>query len=68
MRWSLYLASVANPFAEQLTFNEFLEKTKAPKTAPKKAETVLDGEQMKKQLDMADKILGGFVPPMEGGG
>jgi hypothetical protein len=68
-RWSLYLASVANPFTEQQTFNEFLEKSKAPKAVTsKKIEPGLNEQQMKKQLDGANKILSGFVPPMKGGG
>jgi hypothetical protein len=69
MHWSLYLASVANPFTEQLTFNEFLEKSKAPKAVTSnKVEEGLNERQIKKQLDGANKILSGFVPPMKGGG
>jgi hypothetical protein len=67
-RWSLYLASVANPFTEQQTFNEFLEKSKVPKAVASKKAEGLNGRQMKKQLDGAKKMLVGFVPPMKGGG
>ncbi len=68
MCWSLYLASAANPFAEQLTFNEFLDKTKVPKTTDsQKVEPGLNDEQLQEQIEGADKILSGFVPPMKGG-
>lgn len=67
--WSLYLASVANPFSEHDTFEEFLKKTQT--TAPRgqtKTEQGMNEKQLQKQLEKAEKLLGGFKPPMKGDG
>lgn len=66
--WSLYLSTVANPFSETTTFEEFLKKARTPvQNSSKEIEQSLNEKQMEKQLEKATKLLNGFVP-MTGGG
>lgn len=64
MCWSLYCASVANPFFDTGSFEDFLKKLKTP---IEQNGQELDSKQIQKQLDDADKLLGGFVPPAKVG-
>lgn len=64
MSWSLYCAFVANSFSNVGSFDDFLKNCKTP---VEQNEQVMNGQQIRKQLDKADKLLSGFVPPAEGG-
>lgn len=67
--WSLYLASVSNPFTEEMTFDDFLKKTRTPVSkVQKEVEQGLNEKQMEVQLEKATKLLSGFIPPSERGG
>lgn len=65
--WSLYLSCLANPFSEQQsqTFKEFMNSIESPDKPvthePKKIG--LTKSEVLKQVDEANKILSGFVPP-----
>lgn len=63
MCWSLYCASVANSFSNAGSFEDFLKKCKTP---VERNEQELNSIQIKKQLDKADRLLSGFVPPVKG--
>ena len=66
----MYLAGVANPFTElqEKSFNEFkqdcLDQTRQ-QVDPQ--ESGVSDQRMKLQIDCANDILGGFVPPKKGG-
>lgn len=64
MCWSLYCASVADSFSDTGSFEDFLKKLKTP---TERNGQELDSKQIQKQLDNADKLLSGFVPPTKGG-
>lgn len=64
MRWSLYCASVANIFSNVGSFEEFQKKCK---TSVGREEQVMNVQQIRKQLDKADKLLDGFIPPVKEG-
>ncbi len=73
MRWSLYLACVANPFcdASAQSFEEFTQCVKNPddyRTEENSVDVGMSKAQILRQLYGADRILSNFVPKMEGGG
>ena len=71
-QWDLYCAITANPLADDVgNFEEF--KQRFGNTAPKgekteQTEPTMNNAQIKLQVEKANKILNGFVPPLEGGG
>lgn len=70
--WSLYLSCVANPFSEEITFEDFLKKY-GTKTEPTEQKLNKKGNKPKKmnlqqQVLKAEKLLNGFVPPGKKGG
>lgn len=66
--WSLYLSCVSNPFAEDISFEDFLKKY-GTKTGPveqglnKKANKPGKTLNLQNQVLDAEKVLKGFVPP-----
>lgn len=62
--WSLYLAVVSNPFAEAVSFDEFMKKTK-PKKAKADLKNFTKKSEIEKQVFKATKILSGFKPPQK---
>ena len=69
-QWDLYCAITSNPFAEDIgSFEEFKEKFSSTASGEKTEQTeqVMNGEQIKLQLEKSNKILNRFVPPMKGG-
>lgn len=71
MRWSLYLACVANPFSDAASqsFEEFTQCVKDPHhSAAKIGEEIgMSRNQVFRQLQNSDQILHGFVPEIKGG-
>lgn len=71
-QWDLYCAITANPLADDVgNFEEF--KQRFMSTAPKvekteQTEPTMNNAQIKLQMEKANKILNGFVPPLKGGG
>lgn len=71
-QWDLYCAITANPLADDVgNFEEF--KQRFMSTAPKvekteQTEPTMNNAQIKLQVEKANKILNGFVPPLKGGG
>ena len=71
-QWDLYCAITANPLADDVgNFEEF--KQRFMSTAPKgekteQTEPTINNAQIKLQVEKANKILNGFVPPLKGGG
>lgn len=72
MRWSLYLACVANPFSDAASqsFEQFTQCVKNPdyRTEENSVDVGMSKAQILRQLYGADRILSNFVPKMEGGG
>ena len=70
-QWDLYCAITSNPFAEDIgSFEEFKQRFNNSASSGEKTEQteqVMNGEQIKSQVEKANKILNGFVPPMKGG-
>ena len=64
MHWLLYCASVANIFSNVGSFEEFQKKSK---TSVGQEEQMMNAQQIRKQLDKADRLLEGFVPPVKEG-
>ena len=70
-QWNLYCAISANAFAEDVgSFTEFKEIFTNSSTGgrPKQTEQTMNDTQIKVQVEKANKILNGFVPPLKGGG
>lgn len=71
-QWDLYCAITANPLADDVgNFEEFKQRFMG--TAPKvekteQTEPTMNNAQIKLQVEKANKILNGFVPPSKGGG
>lgn len=71
-QWDLYCAITANPLADDVgNFEEF--KQRFMSTVPKvekteQTEPTMNNAQIKLQVEKANKILNGFVPPLKGGG
>lgn len=70
-QWELYCAIASNPFAEDMgTFEEFCNQCNPGRKNKQRIEQGTEQEinkaQMEKQVQRAEKILEGFVPP-EGG-
>ncbi len=64
--WSLYLATVSNPFAEAMSFEQFRGKygTKKTEEKPRKGkETGMREPEIRRQVQRAEGVLKGFVPP-----
>lgn len=59
--WALYLAVVSNPFAESVSFDEFMKRTK-PKKAEAEIKSFTKNSQLKGQVLKATKVLNGFKP------
>ena len=61
--FALYLSSVANPFAEQMTFDDFLQKATGRRKGAAKQSTKTPAELVAD----AEKVLAGFTPPQREG-
>ena len=59
--WLLYLAVVSNPFAEPVSFDEFMKRMK-PENTKAKIGSFTKTSQVEKQVLKAAKILKGFKP------
>ena len=68
MCWSLYLATVSNPIIEAMSFDEFLQKLNEEKGSVNNEHGVngMNKKQLDGQLERAQSMLNGFVPPLKG--
>lgn len=71
-QWNLYCAISANALADDIgSFDEFRNKLNHPTNAVptvEQTEPTLNRSQMDLQVEKANKLLSGFIPPMKGGG
>lgn len=65
----MYLAAMANPLTDDLSFEDFKIRMNGANTKTNAEPNVgLSNKQMQKELDKAEKMLNSFVPPIKGGG
>lgn len=69
-QWELYCAITANPLADDVgNFEEFKQQLSGtPRKRSEQTEPTMNNAQIKLQVEKANKILNGFVPPLKGGG
>jgi len=70
-QWDLYCAITANPLADDVgNFEEFKQRFMSTPKVEKTEQTepTMNNAQIKLQMEKANKILNGFVPPLKGGG
>ncbi len=65
--WSLYLACIANPLTEEVTFEDFLKKCTKKRPEPAKQDKQKKKQDPKKQVLAAERLLKSFIPPKKGG-
>lgn len=69
-QWDVYCAITANAFADDIgSFDEFRSRMNQTESVPtvEQNEPIMNKSQMNLQVEKANKILSGFVPPMKGG-
>lgn len=68
-QWDLYCAMMANPFTGDVgNFEEFKRRFNTSKRKTESTEHAMNNAQIRQQVEKANRILNGFVPPEKGGG